>query len=103
MGEGKRKLLGRDLLFLAVLVSVISLLVFLSITGKKRFISRTQAHLDVAGIKDSAEADAVCISCHAVDAAAVVSVGIAGPPLPESHPLRKKNCRQCHRLERKNP
>jgi len=24
-----------------------------------------------------------------------------GPPMPENHPLRKKNCRQCHRLERK--
>jgi len=23
--------------------------------------------------------------------------------MPENHPLRKKNCRQCHRLERKKP
>jgi len=103
MGEEKRKLLGKDVLFLAVIVAVISMFVFLSVTGKKRFISPTQAHLDVAWVRDNADADAICGSCHAVDADAVVSVASAGPPLPESHPLRKKNCRQCHRLDRKNP
>lgn len=103
MDKERRKFFRKDVLFLAVLVAVVSLLVFLSITGKKRFIRPTQAHLDVAGVRDNADADAICSSCHAVDADAVVSAGSAGPPLPESHPLRKKNCRQCHRLDRNNP
>ena len=103
MGEGKRGFFRRDILFLVVVAAVVSLLVFLSITGKKRFIRPTRAHLDVAGVRDNAAADAICGSCHAVNADAAVSAGSAGPPLPESHPLRKKNCRQCHRLERRNP
>jgi len=103
MGEGKRKLIGKDILFLVVIVAIVSMLVFLSVTGKKRFISPTQAHLDVAGVRDNADADAICGSCHAVDANAIVSAVSAGPPLPENHPLRKKNCRQCHRLDRKSP
>jgi hypothetical protein len=90
MGEGRRRLRGRDFLFLVVVAAVITFLVFLSRTGKERFIGRTQAHLAVVGIEDNAKADAVCRSCHEVDA-------VVG------HPLRKKNCRQCHRLERKNP
>lgn len=103
MSEEKRRFFRRDVLFLVVIVAVVSLLVFLSITGKKRFIRPTQAHLDVAGVRDNPDADAICSSCHAVDAYAVVSVDSAGPLLPESHPLRKKNCRQCHQLERRNP
>jgi len=103
MGKGTGRFVARDILFAAVIIAVVSLVVFLSLTGKKRFISRTQAHLAAAGIRDKARADAFCVSCHAVDAAAVVPVESAGSPLPENHPLRKKNCRQCHQLERKKP
>lgn len=105
MVEGGRRPRGRDLLFLAAVAAVVALLAYLSSTGKERFIGRTPAHLSVVGIEDDASADAVCRSCHAVDPAEPASVvgGGAGPPLPPEHPLRKKNCRQCHRLERKKP
>jgi hypothetical protein len=90
----------RDLQFLAVVFAVIGLLVYLSLTGKERFIARIPAHLDVAAIQDNARADAVCLSCH--DGKPPSSPGIrVGPPMPKNHPLRKTNCRQCHRLERK--
>ena len=91
---------ARDFQFLLVVVAVVGLLVVLSMTGKERFIARTEAHLAVAPIQDTAHADAICLSCH--DGAPPASPEVRkGPPMPENHPLRKKNCRQCHRLERK--
>ena len=97
-----RGIRARDFQFLLVVGAVVALLTVLSMTGKERFIPRTEAHLAVGGIQDSAQADAVCWSCH--DGAKSASVeGKKGPLMPENHPLRKKNCRQCHRLERKKP
>jgi cytochrome c553 len=94
------KIRARDFQFLLVMAVVVGLLVVLSMTGKERFIPRTEAHLAVAPIQDTAQADAVCRSCHGEGKSAAVE-GKKGPPMPENHPLRKKNCRQCHRLERK--
>ncbi|GAB4241531.1 MAG: hypothetical protein OHK0028_20020 [Deltaproteobacteria bacterium] len=94
------KFRARDYQFLLVMAVVVLLLAVLSMTGKERFIPRTEAHLAVAPIRDTAQADAVCRSCH-VEGASVAVEGRKGPPMPENHPLRKKNCRQCHRLERK--
>jgi len=94
------KLRPRDFQFLLVVVAVVGLLAVLSMTGKERFIPRTEAHLAVAPIEDKAQADAVCLSCHGGEKSASVA-GKTGPLMPENHPLRKKNCRQCHRLERK--
>jgi hypothetical protein len=91
---------ARDFQFLLVVAAVVGLLAVLSLTGKERFIPRTEAHLAVGTIQDVAQADAACRSCH--DGEKPVSAeGMKGPPMPENHPLRKKNCRQCHRLERK--
>ena len=103
MAEGGRRLRGRDFLFLAVVLVVVALLVYLSSTGRERFIPRTPAHLSVVGIEDKARADAICRSCHAGDWVAEAPPDVQGPPLPASHPERKKNCRQCHRLERVRP
>lgn len=94
------KIHARDFQFLLVMAAVVGLLAVLSMTGKERFIPRTEAHLAVAPIQDTAQADAVCLACH--DGKPPDSAKIAkGPSMPENHPLRKKNCRQCHRLERK--
>jgi len=93
---------ARDFQFLLVVVAVVALLTVLSMTGKERFIPRTEAHLAVAPIQDTAQADAVCLSCHGGEKSASVERK-KGPLMPENHPLRKKNCRQCHRLERKKP
>jgi len=95
-----REIRARDFQFLLVVAAVIGLLTVLSMTGKERFIPRTEAHLAVAPIADTAQADAVCLSCHGGGETASVE-GKKGPLMPENHPLRKKNCRQCHRLERK--
>ncbi|MDD5761400.1 MAG: hypothetical protein PHP88_02680 [bacterium] len=95
-----RDIRPRDFQFLLVVVAVVGLLTVLSMTGKERFIKRTEAHLAVAPIEDKARADAVCLSCHGDGKSASVE-GKKGPLMPENHPLRKKNCRQCHRLERK--
>jgi len=95
-----REIRARDFQFLLVVAAVIGLLTVLSMTGKERFIPRTEAHLAVAPIEDTAQADAVCLSCHGGEKTASVE-GTKGPSMPEDHPLRKKNCRQCHRLERK--
>ena len=103
MSEAGRQLRSRDFQFLVFVVAVVVLLVFLSMTGKERFIGRTPAHLAVVGIEDNARADAVCLSCHGGNPAEPAAVGRPAPPLPADHPLRKKNCRQCHRLERKRP
>jgi len=91
---------ARDFQFLLVVVAVVALLTVLSMSGKERFIPRTEAHLAVAPIQETAQADAVCLSCHGGENSASVE-GKMGPLMPENHPLRKKNCRQCHRLERK--
>ena len=91
---------ARDFQFLLVVVAVVGLLIVLSMTGKERFILRTKAHMAVTRIEDTAQADAICRSCH--DGAKSPSVEMEkGPPMPENHPLRKKNCRQCHRLVRR--
>lgn len=95
-----REIRARDFQFLLVVAAVIGLLTVLSMTGKERFIPRTEAHLAVAPIEDTAQADALCLSCHGGEKTASVE-GKKGPLMPENHPLRKKNCRQCHRLVRK--
>src|SRR3970282_1087075 len=95
-----REIRAWDFQFLLVVAAVIGLLTVLSMTGKERFIPRTEAHLAVAPIEDTAQADALCLSCHGGEKTASVE-GKKGPLMPENHPLRKKNCRQCHRLERK--
>jgi len=97
------KIRARDFQFLFLMAAVVGVLVVLSMTGKERFIPRTEAHLSVAAVKETAEADAVCLSCHDGKTPPGVSGAEQGPPMPEKHPLRKKNCRQCHRLERKKP
>ena len=94
---------ARDLQFLFLMAAVVGVLAVLSMTGKERFIPRTEAHLAVASVKDTAEADAVCLSCHGERAPSAAEAVRQGSPMPEKHPLRKKNCRQCHRLERKKP
>jgi hypothetical protein len=94
-----REIRARDFQFLLVVVAVVGLLTILSMTGKERFIPRTEAHLAVAPIQNTAQADAVCLSCHGGEKSASVEGG-KGPLMPENHPLRKKNCRQCHRLVR---
>jgi hypothetical protein len=94
------KIRARDFQFLLVMAAVVGLLVVLSLSGKERFIPRTEAHLAVAPIKVTAQADAVCLGCHDGKPPASAEAR-KGPSMPENHPLRKKNCRQCHRLERK--
>ena len=92
---------ARDVQFLLVVAAVVGLLAVLSLTGKERFIPRTEAHLSVVAIQDTAQADAVCLSCHGGKTPPEASGAKTAPRMPENHPLRKKNCRQCHRLERK--
>jgi hypothetical protein len=101
MAEGGLKIRSRDIQFIVFVAAVVGLLVALSMTGKERFIGRTPAHLGVVGIEDNIKADAVCLSCHGGKPDGAASMRQA-PPMPASHPLRKKNCRQCHRLERKS-
>ncbi len=74
----------RDIHFLIMVVVIIGFLVILSMSGRPRFLTRIPPHL-------SAASDVECFSCHD-----------EGKPFPMSteHPLRKKNCRQCHRLEK---
>jgi hypothetical protein len=100
MAELKGKIKPRDIQFLLFVVAVVGVLLVLSLTGKDRFIGRTPAHLSVVAIEDNARADAVCLSCHGGKPSAA-GAAVTAPPMPENHPLRKKNCRQCHRLERK--
>ena len=75
----------RDIHFLIMVAAVIGLLLVLSFTGRQRFLSRTEPHLRAAS-------DAECFSCH--DDGKTF-------PMTKEHPLRKKNCRQCHRLEKR--
>ncbi|MBI5906199.1 MAG: hypothetical protein HZB86_11765 [Deltaproteobacteria bacterium] len=95
------KIRPKDIQFLVFVVVVVALLAMLSMTGKERFIHRSEAHLSVAAIEDTAAADAVCLSCHDGKEPASAARLEKGPPMPGNHPLRKKNCRQCHRMERK--
>jgi hypothetical protein len=97
------KFRARDIQFLVFVVVVVGLLAALSMTGKERFIRRSEAHLGVAAIVDTPTADTVCWSCHDGKEAAPGAKIEKGPPMPGNHPLRKKNCRQCHRMERKKP
>lgn len=76
---------GKDIFFGAVVLSVVGLLSILSYTGKPRYLSHAEPmHLRAAS-------DADCLQCHE-----------AGKqfPMTKEHPLRKKNCRQCHRLQK---
>ncbi len=100
MAEGAGRVRARDIQFFVFVAAVVALLVVLSLAGKERFIGRTPAHLGVVGIEDDSKADAVCLSCHGDKPSNPEAVGKA-PSMPADHPLRKKNCRQCHRLERK--
>lgn len=75
----------RDIHFLIMVAAVIGLLLVLSLTGRQRFLTRTEPHLKAAS-------DAECFSCH--DDGTTF-------PMTKEHPLRKKNCRQCHRLEKR--
>jgi hypothetical protein len=75
----------RDVHFLIMVAAVIGLLLVLSFTGRQRYLSRSEPHLKAAS-------DAECFSCH--DDGKIF-------PMTKDHPLRKKNCRQCHRLERR--
>lgn len=97
------KFRARDIQFLVFVAVVVGLLAALSMTGKERFIRRSEAHLGVAAIENTAAADAVCLSCHDGKEPAPGAKLEKGPPMAENHPLRKKNCRQCHRMERKKP
>jgi hypothetical protein len=99
MAEARRTHRARDIQFLLFVVAVVAVLVVLSLTGKERFIARTPAHLSVVAVEDTAKADAICFSCHDGKPATALAPE-KGPPMPEDHPLRRKNCRQCHRLER---
>ncbi len=87
----------RDVYFIIVMIGIIGILAGLSLTGKEKFIPRIEPHLKLAAETDVAVADAKCLSCHGPGAARLEGT----PAMPENHPLRKKNCRQCHRLERK--
>ncbi len=100
MADVKGKIKARDIQFFLFVVAVVAVLAVLSLTGKERFIGRTAAHLSVVAIEENAQADAVCLSCHGGKPSAS-GAAVQAPPMPENHPLRKKNCRQCHRLERK--
>lgn len=74
----------KDFHFLIMVVIVVGLLMVLYLTGRTRYLSRSAPHL-------SAASDAECFSCHGEGKEF---------PMTAEHPLRKKNCRQCHRLKR---
>ncbi|HEY7584959.1 MAG: hypothetical protein ACM31N_09335 [Deltaproteobacteria bacterium] len=75
----------KDIHFLIMVTVVVALLMVLYLTGRPRYLSRTEPHLKAA-------TDAECFSCHGEGKEF---------PMTAEHPLRKKNCRQCHRLERR--
>jgi len=74
---------SKDLHFLLMVIVVVGFLLILSMTGRQRFLTRTPPHLQAA-------TDEACFSCH--DDGKEF-------PMTKDHPLRKKNCRQCHRLK----
>lgn len=76
---------ARDLQFLVMVLVVVGLLFVLSRTGRQRFLTPTPPHLQSAS-------DEACLSCH--------DDGTEFP-MTQDHPLRKKNCRQCHRMKEK--
>ncbi|GAB4370692.1 MAG: hypothetical protein Kow00128_17910 [Deltaproteobacteria bacterium] len=76
---------AKDFHFLLMVVVVVGFLTILSMTGHQRFLTPTPPHL-------SAASDEACFSCHA-DGKEF--------PMTKEHPLRKKHCRQCHRLKEK--
>ena len=73
----------KDIHFLIMVIVVVGFLALLSLTGRQRFLTQTPPHLQAA-------TDAACFSCH--DDGKEF-------PMTKDHPLRKKNCRQCHRLK----
>jgi hypothetical protein len=107
----------RDLAFILPALAVVGFLWYLSTKGEERFIQRIPAHVAAIDIKERADADAYCFSCH--NPAAPKDGAPPMPPMvkesdkglaPEmgkegaggkKHPIRIKNCRLCHRLERK--
>ncbi|HEY3489019.1 MAG TPA: hypothetical protein VGK27_02720 [Candidatus Deferrimicrobiaceae bacterium] len=107
----------RDLAFIVPAVAVVAFLAYLSTRGQERFIPRIPPHVAAIGIEDRAQADAYCFSCH--NPAAPKDGAPPMPPLVKEtdktpaptmgnegaggkkHPIRTKNCRLCHRLERK--
>lgn len=106
----------KDLAFIIPALAIVGFLAYISTRGEERFIPRIPAHEAAIGIEDKAEADKYCFSCH--DPAAPKEGAPPMPPLvketdkglaPEmgkegpggkKHPIRVKNCRLCHRLER---
>ena len=107
----------KDLAFVIPALLVVGLLAYVSTKGKERFIPRIPAHEAAIGIEDRAQADAYCFSCHdpagpkegappmpplvkETDKAPAPTMGEEGPG-GKRHPIRTKNCRLCHRLERK--
>lgn len=74
---------ARDLQFLVMVLVVVGLLIVLSRTGRQRFLTPTPPHLRSAS-------DEACLACHDVGKEF---------PMTQDHPLRKKNCRQCHRMK----
>ena len=73
----------KDIHFLIMVIVVVGFLVVLSLTGRQRFLTQPPPHLQAAS-------DEACFSCH--DDGKEF-------PMTKDHPLRKKNCRQCHRLK----
>jgi len=74
---------SKDIHFLLMVIVVVGFLVVLSMTGRQRFLTPTPPHLQAAS-------DEACFSCH--DDGKEF-------PMTQEHPLRKKHCRQCHRLK----
>jgi hypothetical protein len=75
----------KDVHFIIMVAIVVGLLMVLYLTGRPRYLTRSEPHMQAA-------TDAECFSCHG-DGKKF--------PMTAEHPLRKKNCRQCHRLERR--
>ena len=107
----------RDLAFIIPALAIVGLLVWLSTKGEERFIPRIPPHEAAIGIEDRAKADEYCFSCHnpagpkegappmppmvqPTDKELAPEMGKEGPR-GKRHPIRTKNCRLCHRLERK--
>jgi hypothetical protein len=107
----------KDLAFIVPAVAVVGLLWYVSKQGNEKFIPRIPAHEAAIGIDDREKADAYCFSCHdpaapkdgappmppmvkPTDKAPAPEMGKEGPG-GKKHPIRIKNCRLCHRLERK--
>jgi hypothetical protein len=90
----------KDLVFVAIAVLIVGVLTWLSMTGKEKFIQRIPPHVAAIYIQDRAEADQYCAKCHDPKLPGAAALDNT-PKMPPNHPLRTKNCRLCHRLERK--